>query len=230
MIIELELLAEEECLNVCSGVYELKEFWIQRHPLLPFYTLGLASPYDIPNDKQGYYNRVKHYNSILRDRFSWLYERLADRLSQHLKAPTCYPETLALPGFHIFLPHKAFEQSLGAIHCDKSYRLHWQPSAGIDFNNPISFTLPIALPKFGAGMNAWDLPYEEVKGLDHSEIEQQAINKKRSFHPYQVGKLVLHSGLMVHQIAPGNNLQPDDVRITLQGHGLSCWRTWQLHW
>lgn len=229
-MLDLDLLTEDECLNIRSEVYELKDFWIQRHPLLPFYTLGLASPYDVLNDKQGYYNNVKYYNSILRDRFGWLYERLADSLSNHLQTSTSYPDRLALPGFHIFLPHKAFEQPMGAVHCDKSYMFHWQPSAGIDFNNPISFTLAIALPKFGAGMSVWNLPYKDAKGLNHSEIEQLALDKKKRFHPYKVGRLVLHSGHMVHQIAPGKNLQLDDARITLQGHGLLCWGTWQLHW
>lgn len=230
MMNDIALLTEEECLKISFEVYELKEFWIQRHPLLPFYTLGVASPYDVPKDKQGYYNKAKLYNSILREHFGWLYERLAGTLFKHLGEPTFYPDQLALPGFHIFLGHKAFEQPMGTVHCDKSYMFHWEPSEEINFNNPISFTLPISLPKLGGGMYVWDLQYEEVKGLDHQEIEQLAIMRKNSFHPYKVGKLVLHSGHMVHQIAPGKNLQPDDERITLQGHGLICQDTWQLHW
>jgi len=230
MINEINLLTEEECWEVRSIVHDLEEFWIKRHPLLPFYTLGVASPYDVLKSKQGYYEKAKYYNSILYTHLDWLYERLSNALTKHLQSPSFYPEFLALPGFHIFLAHKAFEQPMGAVHCDKSYMFHWQPSEGIDFNNPISFTLAVCLPKHGSGMYVWDLQYEEVKGLEHSEIEQLAIMRKKSFHPYKVGRLILHSGFMVHQIAPGKNLQLDDERITLQGHGLLCQNTWQLHW
>lgn len=230
MITEIDLLTEEECWQVRSIVHELKEFWIQRHPTLPFYTLGLASPYDVPRDKQGYYKEAKRYNSILRDRLWWLYERLAQTLCKYLKAPTLYPDNLALPGFHVLLAHKAFEQPMGTVHCDKSYMFHWQPTKEVDFDNPISFTLAIHLPKFGGGMNMWDLQYAEVKGLEHAQIESLASMRNKNLHSYKVGKLVLHSGLTVHQIAPSKNIQPEDERITLQGHGLFCQNTWQLHW
>jgi hypothetical protein len=230
MITEIDLLTEEECRQVRSIVHEIKQIWIQRHPVLPFYTLGLASPYDVPINQQGYYNEVKRYNAILYAGLEWLYKRLAQFLCQHLGASAIYPENLALPGFHILLSNKAFEQPLGAVHCDKSYMFHWHPAEGIEFQNPISFTLPITLPKFGGGMNVWDLKYAEVKGLEHKEIEQLASTRTKSFHPYKLGKLVLHSGHTVHQIAPIKNIQIDDERITLQGHGLLCHNAWQLHW
>lgn len=230
MKFEVDLLTEEECLKVRSTVHELKEFWIPRHPTLPFYTLGLASPYDVPKDKQGYYKQAKHYNSILREHLGWLYERLTETLKNLLQAPTSYPDNLALPGFHIFLAHKEFEQPMGTVHCDKSYMFHWDSSQKVDFSNPISFTQTISLPKFGGGMYMWDLQYDEVKGLEHREIEQLASRKKKSFHPYKRGGLILHSGHIVHQIAPINNLQPEDERITLQGHGVLYQNAWQLHW
>ena len=119
---------------------------------------------------------------------------------------------------------------MGTIHCDKSYMFHWHPAEDIDFNHPLSFTLALRLPASGGGITLWDLTYEEVKRLSHSEIEQLAITKQRHVHPYTVGTLLLHSGLIVHQIAPGTNLQPDDERITLQGHALLCQGSWQLHW
>ncbi|WP_334745439.1 hypothetical protein [Nostoc sp.] len=224
------MLTKEECLKVRSTVHELKEFWIPRHHTLPFYTLGLASPYDVPKDKQSYYKQAKHYNSILREHLGWLYERLTDTLKKFLQAPTSYPDNLALPGFHIFLADKAFEQPMGTVHCDKSYMFHWDSSEKVDFNNPISFTQTVSLPKYGAGIYMWDLQYDEVKGLEHQEIEQLASRRKKSFHPYKRGGLILHSGHIVHQIAPIKNLQPEDERITLQGHGVFYQNAWQLHW
>lgn len=230
MITEINLLTAEECLNVCSIVHELKKFWIQRHLLFPFYTLGAASPYDVPVNKQGYYQKAKYFNAILNNSLELLYVRLANSIVKQLGMPVSYPANLALPGFHIFLSHPVFEQPVGAIHCDKSYMFHWQPAEGVDFNHPLSFTLAVRLPTEGGGMTLWDLPYEEVKGLNHSEIEQLASTRQNHFHPYTVGTLLLHSGLIVHQIAPGKNLQSDDERITLQGHALLCKGSWQLHW
>ncbi len=230
IIKEIDLLTEEECSQVRSIVHELKEFWIQRHPQLPFYTLGLASPYDVPQDKRGYYNKVKYYNSILLKHFGWLYKRLSNTLAIKLGNLALFPENLALPGFHIFLGHKAFEQPLGDVHCDKSYMFHWQPSEKVDWNNPISFTQAISLPKSGGGMYMWDLEYAEVKGLNHLEIEEISKLRNKTFHPYKVGKLFLHSGHRVHQIAPVKKLQSEDERITLQGHGVLYNNAWQLHW
>lgn len=230
MINEIDLLTEEECCLVSSIVHELKDLWIQRHPQLPFYTLGLASPYDVPQDKQGYYKKVKHYNSILLKHFGWLYERLANALTIKLGKLALFPENLALPGFHIFLEHKAFEQPLGAVHCDKSYMFHWQPSEKVDLNNPISFTQAISLPQLGGGMYMWDLQYAEVQGLDHAQIEEISHLRNKKFYPYKEGKLFLHSGHTVHQIAPIKKLQSEDERITLQGHGILYNNAWQLHW
>lgn len=230
MIGEVDLLTIEECQKIRSVVYELKEFWIQRHPFLPFYTLGLASPYDVPRDKPGYYKDSAYYNSILHSNFCSLYEKLLDKLGSFLKKPATFPPNLALPGFHIFLSDPAFEQPLGTIHCDKSYMFHWQPSSEVDLDHPISFTQAISLPRSGGGMNTWDLEYKEVMNLDHNGIEKIASGKNQTYHPYQIGKLLLHSGHTVHQIAPIKNIEPDDDRITLQGHGILQENTWRLHW
>ena len=52
----------------------------------------------------------------------------------------------------------------------------------------------------------------------------------RIFHAYQPGRLVIHTGDSVHQIAPSTYSGPDDVRITLQGHLVRVRGVWQLYW
>ncbi len=236
MITDIDLLTEEECLEVRSVVHDLKEFWIPNHPSLPSYTLGAAVYRDAAGPQPDYYDKAKRYNPILRDRFGWLYERLADTLALKLEASVCYKETFALPGFNIFLSHKEFEQPISPIHCDLPEELLHKAIDGINFSHPISFTYPmaltlaIALPNHGGGLYKWDLGGEEVVGLPKLEVNQLIRSRKKSFHAYTVGRLVWHSGHIVHQIAPGKNLQPDDERITLQGHGLFCQGTWQLYW
>ena len=42
--------------------------------------------------------------------------------------------------------------------------------------------------------------------------------------------MALHAGHLLHQIAPGTALQPQDERITLQGHGVYVDGAWRLYW
>lgn len=228
---QLNLLTQEECQKVRSIIYELKEYWLKRDPYLPFYTLGSASYIDAAKDKQDYYKKAERYNSILRERLGWLYERLADTLAQFLKAQTSYQHTLALPGFHVYLACKLFEYPIASIHCDLQYKLvNWESLDKTDFTEPISFTLAISLPKFGGGLNTWDLHHQEIIGIPQSELEQLAKSRIKSFYPYQVGQLTLHSGHTFHQAAPAKNIQPEDERITLQGHSIFSQGSWQLYW
>ena len=73
-----------------------------------------------------------------------------------------------------------------------------------------------------------------MAGISEEEMRQRMHSMKKNFtahyHAYEVGKLALSSGLYVHQAAPGRNLQLDDERITLQGHGIFYQGTWQLYW
>ena len=47
---------------------------------------------------------------------------------------------------------------------------------------------------------------------------------------YTEGVLMLHSGHLLHQIAPATNMQPSDRRITLQGHAVPRDGVYQVHW
>jgi hypothetical protein len=250
MITDIKLLTKQECLEIRSAIYKLKELWIQRHPVAPFYTLGASNYFDIAhNPHHNYYKTAKYYNSILLEHLGWLYQRLANTLAEILEAPTTYPETLALPGFHIFLAHKYFEKMRALthqewfrtrydpevvsspIHCDTPHTVvDWGTSEPVDFSHPVSFTLAISLPKSGAGMYVWNLHLEETIGLNKAALLHLLHSREKSLHSYQVGWFTLHSGLMYHQVAPMQNLQPDDERITLQGHGLLHKRKWQLYW
>lgn len=246
----IQLLTQQESNDVRSVVEDMKDLWIQRHPVVPFYTLGASNYFDIAyNPQLPYYRMAKQYNPILLERLGWLYERLADKLAQHLKAPVGYRETLALPGFHIFLSHKAFEQPKNLthqqwfrhrydpevvgnpIHCDTPHLIvNWGTKEGIDFANPISFTLAIALPKSDAGMHMWDLRLDETIGISEAQLLNLLDSRDKRFCSYKVGSMTLHSGLNYHQIAPMPNMELDDARITLQGHGLFCQGSWQLYW
>lgn len=106
--------------------------------------------------------------------------------------------------------------------------LNWEPSVKVDFQNPISFTLAIALPEFGGGMNIVDLSPERVAKLSPKERKKVLSNKR--FYPYRVGYITIHKKLFYHEIALMRNEQFDNDRITLQGHGLLERDTWQIYW
>lgn len=230
-ISSLNVLTFSECQEIRSLVYALKECWLKRNPFVPFYTLGAASYIDAAKNQQDYYSKAQQYNPILHKRLEWLYKRLAETLTQFLKAPTSYQHSLALPGFHIYLACKLFEQPIASIHCDLQYKLvNWEFPEQTDFTKPISFTLAISLPKFGGGLNLWEVHAQEILKLPRSEIQQLIKSRAKSFYPYQVGQIIIHSGHTIHQISSGKNIQPDDERITLQGHGIFSQDSWQLYW
>jgi hypothetical protein len=226
----LPLLSAAACQQIRTELYAMKAEWIRRNPYLPFYTLGVASYLDAAKDVQAYYQQAQDYNTGLRARFSGLYQQLGDALSDHLAAPINYNPTFALPGFHIYLFCVVFEQAIASIHVDSQYQhLNWdQPTT--DFTQPISFTLPISLPQSGGGLNVWDIHHAELMDRDAADLPQLMQTREKVFYPYQAGTLMIHSGWALHQAAPANQLQPEDDRITLQGHGLFSQGQWQLYW
>lgn len=228
----LDLLTEQQCAEVRSVVHELRPHWVQRHPLLPFYTLGAASYLDAPNGNGAiYYTRAMQYNSLLRERFHWLYDRLVVVLADELRAPVVYSNQFALPGFHVFLATNLCEQPVAAIHRDLHYRLlHWDSPDEIDVTMTISFTLAIALPEAGGGLNVWDLrPWDLMYAPGHT-LRELIRGSKKTYFPYQPGRLMLQRGDVFHQIAPTPKVQPEDERITLQGHGVRYRGLWHLYW
>lgn len=239
MITSIEILTAEQCAHVRSVVHELREFWIPRgQPPHPFFTLGVASYIDAsePSDiNNRYYSRAHQYNSILKEHFDWLYTIVRAVLEEYLGSPTSYKEDFALPGFHIWLSSAIITKPTASIHFDLQYlKLHWQASDKPDFTRQVSFTLPIRLPMRGGGLNVWDLSYEEFinaynRGLVTSIPEMQRF-KTMTFYPYTPGTLVLHSGHLLHQIAPTAEVQDTDERITLQGHVLYCDGQWKFYW
>jgi hypothetical protein len=231
MLYEISLLDKSECLDVISNIQSLRESWTQRHEHLPFYALGKATYLDAVRDKENYYREARTYNQILETNFGELYEKLATSLSTTLNDPVVYYNKAALPGFHIFLAHKAFELPMGSIHMDLQYRsLDWPLPEPLDSYPLISFTLAISLPKSGGGLNLWDIHHQEVDKLSQFEFSNLIQKSEYKFCNYQVGTMIIHSGHQVHQIAPVKNMISSDTRITLQGHALFFDNAWHLYW
>jgi hypothetical protein len=246
----IELLTADQCGQVRAGLETLRDCWIQRHPTVPFFTLGASNYFDIAyNPELPYYRMARELNPVLMEHFDWLYQSLAECLGQLFGIPVVYPRKLALPGFHIFLAHEAMKNPRALmhgewfqrkddpavmsspIHCDTpQYVVNWSGIDDVKLNRPISITLAVALPASGAGMYVWNLGIDETVNLPERQIFQLLQDKERAIHEYRLGQFCLHSGLFYHQLAPFQDVQPDDLRITLQGHGLIGEKSLILYW
>lgn len=181
-----------------------------------------------PGSPAAYYRSASRHNSILKESFAGLYERVFNALSEHLHAPVRHCERFAVPGFHIFFAHPYFEKPVAPIHCDLQYQLlDWENP---NISHPLSFTLAIALPHAGAGLKIWDLDQKELEGLSAWQQKSLFDTRKQTYVPYEVGSMILHSGNTAHQIAPMTGTTPGEERITLQGHAILSDGTWQLYW
>jgi hypothetical protein len=224
----LPMLDAPACALVVGQVMALSTAWVARHPQAPFYTLGAPSYLDaVPRNLAPYQEHSRQINPILEQAFASLYERLTGALASLLGKPVELTRSQALPGFHIFLAHPAFERSMAPIHVDLQHEaLDW---AGKPPQDLVSFTLPVALPAAGGGMDVWAIDRDEWLPLTRPERLEVLKRAPRRDLAYSLGALTLHSGRLVHRIA-ATRLRSGDRRFTLQGHGALIDGRWQLYW
>ncbi|MGV2287308.1 hypothetical protein AAHK20_01220 [Trinickia sp. YCB016] len=198
-----ELFDEAGCEDWVLRVMLLRRHWRQRHPLAPFFTLGLAAYLDCAAaaGSHVYRNETlrRDSNALIDLHFGPLLNRVAAALSAHFGLPARVTDEAARPGFHIYLPHPAFRLPVASVHRDLQYRDVFPAHTPSD-DDLFSFTLPLSTPP-GSGLSLWP------RGADEPE-----------FLPYRSGTLVVHDGLIQHQavLACDGDLE----RVTLQGHGI----------
>lgn len=238
MLTQIPVLDLGECERVSRDVCDLRSQWIPRaQQPASFFTLGLAGYQDLSGPAEhvpsrNYYQEAPFFNALILDRFGWLLRRVQSTLEGFLGMTTRFDSRLALPGFHIFDYLAIPTTDVASIHFDLQYQLiDWRDYAPApDFSNPISFTLPIRLPKGGGGINEWDLTHQEMSRTVHNDLVSFVRCRSKTFYSYSVGMLAIHSGHRLHQIAGVADVQPGDQRITLQGHGLRRGPETVLYW
>lgn len=203
------------CNTWSQQVLAARTDWTQRHPSVPFYTLGMAAYLDGKKPQTPgpdvYHQRILRdaNNAMLLARFEPLYQQLCEAFTRLYGLDAqLVPEQAAVPGFHIHLPHPVFANDVANVHRDLQFQQVF-PNASLGPHEVLTFTLPISLPP-GSGLNLWQ-------------------NNVKSFYPYQIGQLVIHSGLDTHQAAlccAG----PVPPRIALQGHGVLRKNSIALYW
>ena len=215
-----------ECAKAVVDVLALRDCWIQRVAVAPFFTLGAASYLDADPKPGSYRSLLKVFNPLLKQRFGWMLDRVSRAISESMGLETVWLEGAAVPGFHIYLSNEIFFESVAEIHFDRQYeQVDWSSVSNPDFSTPLSFTMPIDLPKAGGGLNTW--PVEEI---ELKRMQAAGIDPPMTFQPYALGELVMHSGNLLHQAALGRVMAEDERRITLQGHGIRSGNRMYLYW
>ncbi len=230
------------CAQIASTVRALRAHWIARDSAA-FYTLGAALYLDAPTAEtlrqfgraapppEAYATNAARFNGLLTEHFPVLYATLAAVLQQLLQAPVRYADERALPGFHIFEHAPIYAEQRGHVpHFDRQYEcIAWPADTRIDFKAAISITLPICLPRAGAGLRVWDLSLQQIQAESPARARELAASAPSHLYRYTPGELVCHRGHLLHQIMPWPS-QPGDARITWQAHGLYYHDAWQLYW
>lgn len=213
---------------LAQRVTELDRYWTRRDPEKPFFTFGAASYLDPP---EAYAKGWARTNPVLAAEFAELYEILKAALEEILEAPVSLRSDAALPGFHAHGWCRLFEWQAGRVHTDRQYqRVPWDEADQPDFTRPLSFTLPLRLPRGGAGLYTWPIHLDEIEDKPAAELRPLFRERPKELLGYRPGELVLHSGHQVHQIAPLPKGEKDAWRITLQGHGIHCRDGWKIYW
>ena len=227
------MLTEREATKACGIVHELRDHWIHRHAVLPFYTLGAASYLDATGGRFAAYQELaRRSNPVLAEHFGWLFNRVRQGFESLVGKPVSFGDRLALPGFHVFLAHPAFTEATASIHYDLQYQgIDWSEVGAVDTADQRSLTLSVSLPAAGAGLRIWDIDAREMARLTVEEQRaRRAANRQPTYVPYTVGSLVIHTGHHLHQIAPLRDQRPEDERITLQAHAVPTGDRWVMYW
>lgn len=226
---ELNVLSAAECDDLADAVLDLRGDWIERGPTGRFCTLGVNAYMDLAraaDTEQEYHAPARRANRLLAERFAALHATLADALSGALGMPARYADDLGLPGFHIWVGASIPSAAGASIHFDLQYQRVLERPAYAGATGTVSFTLPIRLPAAGSSLRLWPActyPADPARRAGAATTEPVVV-------PYRVGRALVHSGHVLHQIGPTPSVAPDDVRITLQGHGLVVDGVLVLYW
>ncbi len=248
MIKKIQVFNKNEVADLSERIVNLKEYWKHRdedeHPFdLPRFTLGAVAYIDAIVSYENYLKVATEENFILKGKLPDLYEKLKQALEDALELSCVYAEPNALPGFHIFGSDIYFEEEPGKFHHDRQDELiQWGDIVYEPFKN-ISFTLAIKLPNRGAGLILLgdQVPVDNAlkENKEDSQILQDVIEtsfqmnevfytrndthidlSKLEFIKYEEGFMFIHSGRFTHAMAPAIQMRSNDMRITLQGHGI----------
>jgi len=213
----VQLLSTTECRQLCDRIDGLGHEWIRHHAEIPMHTLGISG--FLVHSPEEYERRAAEKNPVLRTHFAELLALVRSTIERHVGTPVEDHPNGALPGFHLFGSHPYFGEPYASAHFDVQYRnLSW--ADGLDDTDVVSFTLPLALPASGGGIDVWDLRASDFAHLDRELQPARVAAADHEYLPHRIGRIVIHRGDILHRIAPTPMVGPGDRRYTLQGHAV----------
>lgn len=235
MFREIEILSPDECERACKSIHVLRRYWVQQHPKLSTYTLGasIGNCYDWPT----YREEAARCNPPLKLHFTWLYERLAERMSETFGEPFTLTEAFAVPGFVLYMAPANIPKMKPPIeppiHRDLQFHnLPWNHYyKDVHLDTAMSSTGSLRLPKGGSGLDWWYLTPEQCaeKGLDEdASPEEIAQESEQHYHKYTQGHMVILPNVMPHRAAL-QEFEGGDQRITLQVHYVYADGAWRMY-
>jgi len=191
--------------------------------------LGIGEIATLTSESITYEKAVSLFRDGMLEEFGDLYSLLTRKLSSFLsggKKKVEFVSNAGIPGFHVIPSHKAWSFPVFRFHTDEGYDLIREGLGeafvqGCDPESRISFTLPLQLPgeEGEGGLNFVDVS-DGSKALEDLMVERER---------YSVGNMVIHSGMLVHQIGEWK-YETDEARITMQGFGFECGDVWKIYW
>lgn len=214
----LEMLPRTKCADIADRVLALRDSWRPRASRERFFTLGVNSYMDLAGSdhpSSTYDIPASATNAELYSEFSDVYIALAGALATALDMPVRYADDLALPGFHVWVGEGIPQRPVASVHFDLQYRRVLERPAYAGATGTLSFTLPVRLPAAGSSLRVWpEARYPTWRWRPAEELPEPVVVA------YSIGVAVVHTGHVLHQIGVTALVADDDLRITLQGHGL----------
>ena len=203
----IKVLPPQRALAFANRVVAREDLWIDRGG---FYTIGASTYLDSPSFYPVF---AKYTNPVLDHLLHELQYDVMDALPKRFVPNTAKRlHGTAIMGIHIFDPQS--NGQLGNPHIDEPFkRIDW----GVTYSNPFSFTVALALPEVGGGLEYWPT-------WTDSEIDMYRKNDplpRPERLTYEVGMMYVHDGLTPHRIANFGNMGLGEHRITIQGHGVT---------
>lgn len=218
-----------------TQIFEDRPLWQKRTSVM--WSIGVGA-YMHGKNVDSYREETKHWTDILDQKYSWLSEKLFTFLKKKLPHDTRVSLLNAgsRPGFHIFEVRRSLLAPLCFPHFDRQHMSLNLPGDAndYDYDNLLSFTFPIVLPKEDAGLILFDQSSLRSDLWNYSPKYLAHYCIKKMFIKYEVGTLVIQNGNTMHGIYPFQTEQeePSQWRITYQGHGLYNRKLneWFIYW
>lgn len=239
---KFRVLSDEDAARAAALVLEDRRLWRARGGGRTLYTLGASAYLDggssaEPAQRTRYAAKAAAENARMTERYGWVADAVLDAFRARLPpgAGVRLRQGAAVPGIHIFRADRLFSMPVASVHRDGQHRALTPRPGEVRAKETLSFTLALALPAAGGGLNVVDEGSLPTGGLWALAPNVLRVRAARLLHiPYTPGFGVTHDGNHLHAIAPSPWAGPgtDEMRITMQCHGVLDLATneWEVYW